>query len=115
MTKQFSEDKFPPIKPELSFYQTQVTKREEDIPDFAKKNLSNIVVREYVKENSVFKAWIKDDPKNLPNIAEEDFKYWKVAGMIKDKDIEDRNGVQQVIKENYKRLKDIFINIASKS
>jgi hypothetical protein len=42
------------------------------------------VERKFDKKASVFTKWIAEDTSKYPVQALEDFKYWKVAAMIKD-------------------------------
>lgn len=91
-----------------------MTRREEEIPEFAKAASTTVVERKFNQDNSMFKNWIKDDPDKMSLIAETDFKYWKITEkMIKDE--EDLLGVQELFKNNISKLKDIFANLASNS
>jgi hypothetical protein len=68
----------------------------------------------FKKETSVFKLWIPDDPKKYNGMAENDFFYWKVGDKL-IKDIDDKEGVEDLIKLNYGVLKQVFMTIACKS
>ena len=42
--------------------------------------------KDFHKESSVFKLWIKDNQKILRDSAEYDMKYWKVPKFVKDQE-----------------------------
>jgi len=90
-----------------------VTRREEDIPEFAKPPNEVVIERKFDQDKSMFKAWIADDPSKMAGVADLDFKYFKVQGMIKDED--DKEGVMDILRKHMGRLKDIFINLSSYS
>jgi hypothetical protein len=59
-----------------------VSKREEDIPDFAKESKSVKVERKFVRSKSVFKHWFPDDLSKLPVMAEGDIYFWKIGPKV---------------------------------
>lgn len=98
--ERFSQDKInEDLQPDIYFYQTNVIRREEEVPPFAKEALSTKVVRNFANHGgTIFTKWIKDDESKFDEMAETDFIYWKVtARMVKDDD--DREECRRLIKE----------------
>ena len=70
-----------------------------------------VVKRVFEKEKSVFKYWMKDTPKTLEETACLDIKQWKVRRFVKDE--EDYNKVEDMIINNFEKIKHIFTVIIS--
>ena len=72
-----------------------------------------MVERVFKKETSVFREWKEDTPHVLNKAMELDQKEWKAARFIKDP--AEVESCWRVIKQNFSKLKDVFITMASKS
>jgi hypothetical protein len=72
-----------------------------------------MVERRFKKETSVFKDWKEDNNYILQRSAELDKKEWKAPRFIKD--FEEIDRCWDIIWQNFVRLKDIFITMASRS
>ena len=74
---------------------------------------SRVIQRVFKKETSVFKDWKEDTPQILSKAMEHDEKEWKAMRFIKDPvEVE---ACKRVIQQNFQKLKDVFITLASRS
>ena len=72
-----------------------------------------VVKRVFKKDTSVFKDWKEDTPILLNKAMELDQKEWKAARFIKDP--AEVESCWRVIKQNFSKLKDVFITLAARS
>ncbi len=78
-----------------------------------KMSKTKTVERRFKKDTSVFRDWKEDNNYVLTKSAELDKKEWKAPRFIRD--VEEIDRCWDVIWQNFTKLKDIFINLASKS
>ncbi|CDW89852.1 UNKNOWN [Stylonychia lemnae] len=99
--------------------------REEDIPVYIKQSKMKVFSRVFKKETSVFRDWKEDNDQILARCCDHDYKYWKIPRFVKDpgevcKSINHLIYLQQqkcfdYVIQNFTKLKEIFITIASRS
>ena len=90
-----------------------VKQRDEDIPIFVKETKNRVITRVFEKEASVFKEWRTDAADTAANCIEHDLQLWHAEKFIKDE--EDLAATCDVMRKHAQRIKDIFIQLASRS
>mmetsp|Transcript_3421 Transcript_3421/g.4525 ORF Transcript_3421/g.4525 Transcript_3421/m.4525 type:complete len:361 (-) Transcript_3421:254-1336(-) len=117
VVKPFDKQKYRELKAELKaecfMYHSDVPKRTEEIPLFAKPMQTKVVERKFDKDMSIFKPWRLDTPATITQAYNEDIKQWKGYRFIKSED--DRSDTEQVLKKYYGNIKDIFYHLAASS
>ena len=69
---------------------------------------TTVAQRVFDKEKSVFAKWRQDTPGSINMAFAEDMKLWKGYRFIKDE--ADRKATEEVLKEHFVILKDVFTN-----
>lgn len=100
-------------KDKFSLHRCIIQAREETIPPFVKEGKSHIAQRTFKKETSVFKDWRDDREHTFDTCFKYDVAHWKVHRLIKN--VEDYTACEEILRENFARLKKIFIVQASRS
>ena len=91
----------------MFFYECNINKRQEEISPFAKPSKRTNFEKKFDKQSSVFAKWRKDNNEILKTAFEEDMRLWKGYRFIKDE--LERQETQEILKKNFKILKEIFI------
>lgn len=97
----------------FSMHRCLIPVREEEVPSFFKTGKSKINQRVFRKEYSVFRDWREDNPNFLNLCFKSDSGLWKLHKFIKDP--VDLEKTIELLKENFVRIKKIFLSEASKS
>jgi len=90
-----------------------VPARQEEVPLFHKPPKSKTNERVFTKDQSVFRPWREDTDYLLEQAFRIDSQNWKLPRFIKDP--EDVAGCERVLRENFARLKKIFLCEAADS
>ena len=90
-----------------------VPKRDEDVPGFVKLIRTTPIVRQFERRNSVFADWRDDGPDTARLCIEHDLELWHGDKFIKDE--EDREATAAVMLKYAVEIKNLFIQIASRS
>ena len=88
-------------------------KRDEEVPKFEKIIRTTAVVRTFDKAKSVFASWIDDGEDTAVSCIEHDLELWHADKFIKDE--EDRAKTADVMRKYAADIKNIFIQLASRS
>jgi len=108
-----AEDHEAEARTRCSFHRCIIQAREEEVPPFAKMPKSKVRVRVFCREDSVFADWKVDTDAMLKTAFRADRENWKLDRFIRDP--EDLMRSEQVLSDNFARIKKIFIVEASKS
>lgn len=98
-----------------SFHRCVIQAREEEVTPFAKKPASHVHQRTFHKSTppSVFIEWREDSAKQMQDAFEADKINWKLFKFIKDP--ADLEASTQVLRDNFKYIREIFAMLSSKS
>ena len=101
-----------PLAKKFYYSRHVIPVREEQLPKIAKSMKRELTSKKFTKEDSVFRNWIDDSPQTYQNCLAHDFQYWKLAKFIKDE--AEVHACEDVIRRNFKLIKEIFIQIVAK-
>lgn len=108
-------DREKETRTKYSFHRCIIQAREEEVPPFSKEPKSLDHVRTFQKEFSVFKDWREDNDQVLSNCFNADFGYTKIEKKMITKDQDDLENTRKVLRQNFEKIKKIFITVASQS
>ena len=74
---------------------------------------TNVIVRKFDYESSMWKAWKRDTPALLDKAFEADIALWKGSRLIKSDD--ERLATEAVLKKHYEKIKHIWHSVSSES